>query len=175
MANELTLPITAGALPPGFCPSSEQERLNQYQAVSFVTFPSTFSGIILSATKPADTTRAWGQLDQYGRLLRIYNFANGSWVSLHPTAPGLTMWWFQNLPNFAVFDGGDANPIGDASGPMWQQAKLGDGTLIAAKFPITAGALPSGANLVVGGSGGEENTPSPSPNSRSTRTRWSST
>lgn len=156
MANELTLPITPGQLPQGFCPSTEQERLNTYANVSYVTFPSTFSGVILSQSKPTDTTKAWGQLDQYGRFLRLYNYANGLWVSLHPGASGLTQWWFNDLPNLNTFDGGDANPISDTSGPMWQQAKNKDGVTIAAKFPIAAGTLPSTTVLNVGDTGGEE-------------------
>ena len=42
---------------------------------------------------------------------------------------------------------------------MWQQAKDGNGDLITAQFPVTAGTLPSGAPLTVSGAtnvGGEE-------------------
>ena len=60
------------------------------------------------------------------------------------------MWWFAALPDFTVFDGGDANPISDISGPMWQQANDSNGNLIAAMFPIPAGTLPSGTVIQIG-------------------------
>jgi len=39
---------------------------------------------------------------------------------------------------------------------MWRQAKLPNGTVIAAQFPLVAGTLPSGTVLSVGDVGGEE-------------------
>jgi hypothetical protein len=90
----------------------------------------------------------------------MFTYAQGTWLSAHPLLPGMTMWWFSALPDFKTFDGGDANAAGTASGAMWQQANDGNGDLIAAQFPVTAGTLPSGAPLTVTGAtnvGGEEN------------------
>lgn len=161
--STLQLPIVANQLPAGFCPASNQDLLNQFAASSFAVLNTgggssspVASGFVISATKPSDTTVAWQQLDTLGRPTRIYLFAQGAWLSLHPTVPGLTQWWFGALPDFTIFDGGDANPLSAISGPMWQQALNTDGTTITAKIPIAAGTLPSGTVLSVGNTGGEE-------------------
>jgi hypothetical protein len=148
--------LNVGNLPQGACPTTYQAMLNLFGAALSVSIP-TASGITVSATKPSDTSSIWFQIDSLGRFLRMYIYGQGSWLSSHPIAPGLTMWWFDTLPNFTTFDGGDNNAIGPASGRMWQQAKDGNGTLITAKFPVTAGTLPSTTVLALGDTGGEEN------------------
>ncbi len=152
-----TLPVVPSQLPAGACPADYQAMLNLFSAHQSVLIPdSAVGGISVSASKPADQTRPWLQLDAFGRPIRIYQFAQGSWLSLHPLVSGLTQWWFDVLPNFTTFDGGDANPISALSGPMWQQAKNSNGVLIAAQFPVAAGTLPSTAILAQGAVGGEE-------------------
>lgn len=156
MPNQLTLPVIAGNVPSGFCPSSYQEWINQFAALMSVTFPTTFTGITTSSTTPTDTSQAWLQLDSSGRPTRLYYFAQGAWLSQHPLVPGHTVIWFGALPNFAIYDGGDSNAISAISGPMWQQAEDASGNLIEAKFLLTVGSLPSGTAVTVGGTGGEE-------------------
>lgn len=161
--SQINLPIQANSLPAGFCPASNQDLLNAFAAASFAVLNTgggssspVASGFVISATKPSDTTVAWQQLDTLGRPTRLYVFAQGAWLSLHPTVPGLTQWWFGALPDFTVFDGGDANPLSSISGPMWQQALNTDNTVITAKFPVAAGTLPSGTIIAAGNTGGEE-------------------
>lgn len=151
MANELVLPVIPGTLPSGFCPTSYQDMLNTFDANSTVVFPSTFAGIIVSSTAPADTTKAWLQLDSFARPVRLYFFASGAWLSMHPQVPGATMMWTTTLPTMTTFDGGDANPVSAISGPMWEVV-----TAFQAKFPIGVGTLPSGTVLAVGDTGGAE-------------------
>lgn len=122
-----------------------------------VEIPDTAAGgIYVSASKPADQTRPWMQLDQFGRPIRIYFFAAGAWLSRHAMEPGLTVWWFDTLPTLSTFDGGDGGPDSAISGKMWQQAKNSDGVTIEAKFPVAVGTLPSGASLAQGATGGQE-------------------
>jgi len=147
--------LNVGNLPQGFCPTTYQAMANGILGAASVSIPSA-SGITLSAAKPSDTSSVWYQIDSLGRFQRMYLFGQGSWLSAHPLASGLTMWWFNALPNFATFDGGDGNAIGPASGAMWQQAKDANGVLIEASFPVTAGTLPSADVLSIGDSGGEE-------------------
>ena len=152
----MNVPITPQQLPVGFCPPDYQTMWNAFAAAGFVNIPDALSPVIWQASKPVDSTVTWGQLDSLGRPVRIYKFAQGAWLSLHPQVPGQTIWWFNALPDFTVFDGGDANPISDISGPMWQQAKDINGNLIAAMFPIPPGTLPSGTVIQIGNTGGEE-------------------
>lgn len=148
---ELVLPVVAGELPSGTCPSTYQEMLNQFAAVLSVTFPNTFTGITVSATKPTDQTKAWLQLDSFGRPTRIYYFASGAWLSLHPLVSGFTTLWTTALPTMTTFDGGDANALSTISGPMWEVV-----TAFEARMPIGVGTLPSGTAVAVGGTGGSE-------------------
>jgi len=159
----MIIPVQNGQLPVGFCPPDYQSMLNGFVAASFVDL-TLVSGIVISATPPADHTVAWLQLDSLGNPTRIYFFANGAWLSLHPLPPGFTMIWNQALPTFTTFDGGDANaaPFSSVSGQMWQLMSTtldGLGTQVAkAQFPIGVGALPapSAFAVAVGGTGGEE-------------------
>lgn len=155
----LVLPVIPTSLPQGFCPADYQEMLNSFDAHSSVTVPDgSLGGMNVSASQPTDKTRPWFQLDVSGRPVRIYWFAQGAWLSQHPMVPGTTIWWFDTIPVFTTFDGGDSltpNPTA-LTGPMWQVAKLSNGTAIAAQFPIVAGTLPSGTVLAVGDTGGEE-------------------
>lgn len=153
----MNVPITPQQLPSGTCPTTYQEMWNAFAAAGFVSIPDSVSQVVWQASKPTDSTVTWGQLDALGRPVRIYRFAQGAWLSYNTMQPGLTMWWFAALPDFTLFDGGDANPLSDISGPMWQQAKDSNGNVIAAKFPIPAGTLPSGTVIALGNTGGEEN------------------
>lgn len=148
--NQLVLPVTPATLPSGSCPATNQELLNLFAQNLSVTFPDTFDGVLVSSTKPTDTTRAWLQLDSQGRPVRFYYFASGAWLSQHPCVPGFTMIWTTALPNFATFDGGDANAVSAISGPMWE-------VVLPAVFPLGAGTLPSGKIVAIGDTGGEEN------------------
>lgn len=158
--NELTLAITPGTLPSGFCPASYQSVLNAFSAAQSVKFPSTLGGITVSGSKPADTTRAWFRLDTLGRPTQLYYFAQGSWLSMHPDISGKIIIWAGALPDFTTFDGGDSNPRGPSSGPMWQLANTaldGSGTaILAGQFPLGAGTLPSTKVITNGTTGGEE-------------------
>lgn len=153
----MNVPITPQQLPSGFCPTTYQEMWNGYAKAGLVQIPDSVAQVIWQMSKPTDPSVTWGQLDSLGRPIRLYRFAQGAWLSLHPQVPGQTVWWFDTLPDFTQFDGGDANAASDISGPMWQQAKDNAGNLIAAMFPIPAGTLPSGTVISLGQKAGEEN------------------
>lgn len=156
--NQLILPVKAAPLPQGFCPNNYQDILAQFASLMTVTFPNTFSGVTASTSPPTDTTQAWFQLDSLGRPTRLYYFAQGKWLSLHPQVPGSVMIWPVALPDFTVFDGGDASAPSAVSGPMWQQAQDSSGNVIlAGQFPVGVGTLqPSGTAVGIGATGGED-------------------
>lgn len=150
--NQLVLPVTPATLPSGSCPATNQDLLDLFAQYMSVTFPDTFDGVIVSATKPTDTTRAWLQLDSLGRPVRFYYFAAGAWLSQHPCVPGFTMIWTGPLPTLTAFDGGDATGVvSPITGQMWELV-----TDLAAKFPVGAGTLPSATVLAPNDTGGEE-------------------
>lgn len=158
MPNNNIIPVTAGTLPQGFCPSDYQSILNGFVSVMSVTIPNTASSLQVSQTKPSDTTKPWLQLDSLGRPVRIYYFAQGAWISLHPDFSGKTIIYTGVLPDFTIFDGGDSKAIGPYSGPMWQIANTqlnGTGTdVFNGRVPIGlaasgAGTFPSGATITL--------------------------
>lgn len=156
------VPVQNGQLPQGFCPSDYQSILNAFSAAQFVSIAGISSGFVVSATPPADHTVGWLQLDSGGNPTRLYFFANGAWLSLHPMQPGFTMLWNQGLPNFQTFDGGDATaaPFSTVSGQMWQlMATTLDGLgtqVMQAQFPVGVGTFAASGAVVVGGAGGED-------------------
>jgi hypothetical protein len=158
MPNQTTLPVQAGQLPIGFCPTDTNALLAAFASAMSVALPDMGAsfGVQSQLSTPSDTSKPWLRLDSLGRPVRLYTFAQGAWLSPHPIPSGLTMWWFTALPDFTLFDGGDSNTISAVSGPMWQQALDASGNLISAKFPIAAGTLPSGTVLVPSATGGEE-------------------
>ena len=159
--------LNVGNLAQGFCPTTYQQMKAGFGQALSVSIPSA-SGISISATPPSDTSLIWFQIDSLNRFIRMFTYAQGTWLSAHPMLPGMTMWWFSALPaapdsngGLGTFDGGDTTTItpAAASGAMWKLAYDGNNDLITAQFPVTAGTLPSGAPLTVSGAtnvGGEE-------------------
>ncbi len=154
----MSTPIQNDQLPSGFCPTDYQDLLNVFTEHQFVDL-DTITGIQVSTATPTDETLPWLQLDSFGNPIRIYWFAAGAWLSLHPTAVGLTMWWFGTQPTDAfldTFDGGSAGAVGESSGPMWRRAKLqaGAGAEIVGQFPLVAGTLQPSGTVVAGNATG---------------------
>lgn len=145
--------VLARTLPSGFCPATYQEMLNGFSTHQYVQIDTSTISLIASTTKPIITTVAWLQLDQLGRPVRIYYFAVGAWLSLHPQPPGFVMPWFDAVPTFSSFDGGDAQIESQYSGPMWEEIVDTD---IVARFPLAKGTLASGTIIAQGDTGGEE-------------------
>ena len=151
------IPVSTGTLPSNFCPTNYQDLANGLGAIYSVNTGSGSSATVtISATKPSDTTVVWARIDSLGRFLGIYIYGQGAWLQAHPLQPGATVWWFNALPNFTSYDGGDSGSLGPQSGPMWQQALDYNGNLITAQFLMTPGTLPSGTVVPIGGTGGEE-------------------
>lgn len=149
----MVLPVTPGQLPSGFCPTDFQGMLNGFSAVQSVNVSPAAgaTSVVVSSTKPTDQTVLWLRTDQFGRPERVYYFASGAWLSLHPSVPGTTIIWTDVLPNFTTFDGGDALALSAISGAMWEAV-----TDLAARFPVGTGTLPSGTVIAVGDKSGEE-------------------
>lgn len=123
-----------------------------------VTVNTNNTGIVVSATKPADTTVVWKQLNSSGNPIRDYIFVGGFWLSRHAMEPGEIVLWRGSVANLWTFDGGDGtDPDVPAtaptliSGAMWRQV-----TELSAKMPLGVGSLPSGTAVAVGDVGGEE-------------------
>lgn len=141
--------VTPGELGPGFCPTSEQVRLNAYAAALAVTFPlGLFNGSYGNATPPPDMQSfPWYRLNSDGSPDRWYVYFNGAWVSPNPIAANDTaaIRFFQGpYASISTYDGGDTNTPGSASGPMW--VVIGQTTGGATDYGSMGGLMPIGVS-----------------------------
>lgn len=149
--SDVIYPVDAATLPAGSCPSTYQELADLLASIYSVTVSTNNTGIVVSATKPADTTVVWKQLDSSGNPVRDYVFVGGLWLSPHAVASGIITIYEGDISAIATFDGGDANPVSSISGPMWEEV-----TALRARLPVGVGTFPSGTAVAVTGTGGEE-------------------
>lgn len=147
--------LIPGTLPTNCYPASPQLFYNLMFQLGVVQFPN-LTGIIISDSQPAATDRDKGWLKTSGSSPLwppLFIWFNGAWVMRHPDPPsGDTVRLYRGtLGNLTTYDGGDNNPLGDASGPMWEEYTAAQG-----RFPLSPGTLPSGLVVAVGATGGEE-------------------
>lgn len=152
--SEVSYMVDSGTLQPGSCPSTYQELADLLATIYSVTVSTNNTGIVVSATKPVDTTVVWKQIVNNGGSLyptRDYIYVAGLWVSRHTLEPQSVIMWKGDISTIGTFDGGDGGVLSLISGPMWKVA-----TGMDARFPIAPGTLPSGTVLALGDTGGEE-------------------
>lgn len=106
-----------------------------------------------SVPLPEDEDKPWIRLNVDGTEDGIYVRFNGQWTRPHPLRPGMCV-WVDTLPTFNTYDGGDANPLGYAAGPMWEEP-----TDVQGRVLVHGGqSNPAGGshNFLVGEKAGEE-------------------
>lgn len=126
--------VTPGSLPEGFCPASEQIRLNTYAQFMQVYFPLSVGTVNVGSTKPAPDQNSfpWLRLNNDGSPDGWYYYFNGYWLAKN-TNVCTGMPWTDSLAALATFDGGEGNytvnpdgtitptiAITSITGPMWQ-------------------------------------------------------
>lgn len=82
MSVELTL--TAGTLPQGFCPTTEQARLNGYAAALSIILPDYYGQFVISSSTPAaeDQDKVWLKLDGSGNPIGFFLYVGGAWTQI---------------------------------------------------------------------------------------------
>lgn len=123
---EITLALQVGELPEGFCPQTEQQRLNGYAAVTTVLFPFDSSVVNYGSTTPSADQREfpWYRLNPDGTPDGWYSFINGYWLKPHVIPPsdlGLVP-YLGTLASVTTYQGGEAAAVTDITGPFWQVA-----------------------------------------------------
>lgn len=161
-------PVIPGTLPggAGYCPNpaTYQQVLIDMAATMQVPLPALAFGIWRGDSQPADraTYPLWARTNggtQVYPPLWQYETGPGLWLARHPILPlssfcGL---WIGTEAALVTYDGGDNQPVGDTTGPMWAIEHAMD-----ARFPVGPGTLPSGVSIAVtgttdsGGGTGEE-------------------
>jgi len=139
------LPLIPGTLAEDCYPASAQafyeEMFDKGHAVG-----DDVVGLLIqdAAPDPAQRDQGWiptsGGVPIYPGYVFVWNVTVGHWVSRHPKGPvdPRPEMYIGTLPDLVTFDGGDANPPGIGSGPMWEQW-----TPITGRVPIGVGLVPT--------------------------------
>lgn len=153
--------VTPGMLPQGFCPASEQARLNTYAANLAVTFPLGLGNFSFSNTVPDPDMQSfpWFRLNSDGTPDRWYVYANGSWIAPNPIAandPAAIRFHPGPYAVISTYDGGESGTVTSDSGPMWQV--VGQVTNISTDYGTMGGRIPVGisADFGEGATGGSQ-------------------
>lgn len=150
------LPVIPPTLPPDYCFTTFQQFVADSVGRALVSFTGEFTTIVVGSTTPAATQRGSPWFRTTDDRLYRWEPAVSKWVSRHRLAPASQelAFWEGNLTDLQTHDGGDSNPVADASGPMWEEHPDYRGRCI-----IAPGTLPGSGTLVsVGGTGGSDQT-----------------
>lgn len=134
MANQL-LTLLPGALPVGFCPGSEQERLNAYMAVSNALLQGGLAFYNYGDTKPDVTLQGYPWFRTTDG--RWYYFS-GVWKSPMNRSSFERRLFVGTLTDLLTYDGGDNGAPSATSGPAWEES-----TEFRGRSPMGPGAIPT--------------------------------
>lgn len=156
MATQLQL--VAGTLPVGYCFTTAQVLYNDMFRLGYALFPPDLTTFLTGGTTPApeDQDKVWFKTvgGVYDRAY-VFHPTIGVWVAPYrvPAGPnGERMMWVGTLSDLIVYDGGDLNAVGLASGAFWEEDAD-----FAARSPMGVGTLALSGQLVsVGLNTGEE-------------------
>lgn len=129
MPNNPQIIFTVGSLPPGFCPTSEQERVNGYIAQLSGVFPGTLNTFNFGNGLPTadNQDKPWIRTTSTGAFDRIFTFSGGAWISPHPSPAAVggigneVRMWRGLLADLDTYDGGLAGAVTATTGPFWTE------------------------------------------------------
>lgn len=132
MPNNAQVDFDAGTLPEGFCPSTEQERFNEYINRLTGSLPDSYSTVNVGNIKPAaiDQNKPWLRTNVDGTIDGWYTFANGIWRRPHTDFVGKTVLYTGSIANIATFDGGSVGTVTETTGPFWEEVTAAIGRTI---------------------------------------------
>jgi hypothetical protein len=143
----LPVQLVPPTLADGYCPGSLQEFTNDIISATTIQSSISTDNIVISDTAPADTTKIWfktvGGLPSDPNQFYKWNPSLGLWVRANSAAAsGNDLRLFEGTigggGDLETYDGGSAGVVGDASGPMWEEA-----TEYRGRSPMGVGAIPT--------------------------------
>lgn len=148
----IKVPLIPGTLPGGnnYCPPNWQQFLIDAFSVSFGQIPSA-SNVWVGDTSPPDpvATPIWFRTNAGAPVYpNLWFLVNGVWSAKHPIGASAreVRWWNDTEANLVTFEGGDGNPLGPNSGPIWAVDHTWDG-----RSPMSPGAVPDTADTIAQG------------------------
>ena len=143
------VPLNIGQLPYTCYPSDPQSFYADMFSRASALYPQ-ITGVIISDNTPAasDRDKLWIKTSAGAPVVGLagqYVFYNGAWLWPHLTSAGspLRLLWLEDLTALQTFDGGDTNPAGIASGPMWEED-----TTFRGRSPMHPGAIPDDGSVL---------------------------
>lgn len=138
-------------MPAGYCLADLQAFVNLMFSRSYGELPDGDDFFVVSETEPEaeDRDKIWVRLSAAeGYIEGFYKYYNGEWVRPHsvPANSETRQIWKGELADLTTYDGGDSDPAGEASGPMWEVDEDFE-----YRVPVGVGTLPiSGTTIAVG-------------------------
>lgn len=121
---DISLPVSNGDLAEGFCPQTEQQRLNGYVQALQVLFPFNLGIINTGNSAPSADNRIypWYRSNGDGTPDKWYTYSNGSWISPHPIAASdpSNRFYRAAAATIDTYDGGESAAVTTTTGPMWE-------------------------------------------------------
>ena len=144
MPNEFRL--ISGELDPNYCFTTFQQLNVDMFSIAQVVSINGSRYYNLGGVEPDPDKRGFPWFNTNSGQWFYWNVDVGLWVRPHPVPASSEsrIMWVGDIADLAAYDGGDANPPGDASGPMWQEDEN-----FRAKFPVGPGTMPAPASTVI--------------------------
>lgn len=155
----LPITITAPSLPSGYCwPASPQQYANDlidWGLTAEFNFETTNTFFNTGSSTPGADYRGYpwlrdGATNPNEDGWFIWDATLSRWIKPHAVPPGSSVrWiWVGASSDVTTFDGGNANAVADADGPMWEVDSTAD---LAGKFLVTVGSFAASGDVAVNG------------------------
>lgn len=127
MAINLPIVLNPAAFPAGYCPTSWQQLANDLAQLTTGYLEGNYSTFNYGPTTPGvnDRSKPWLRTTASGLPDSWYVYGGSTvaaWIWPHPVAAlsDFRVMYAGSAVSITTLDGGDSNPIGDASGPFWE-------------------------------------------------------
>jgi len=130
----ILLPILAGTLPPGNCPTTLQDTLNLFANNMQAVLANGRSFYSIGDTKPAPEFQIYPWLRTTDGRWYVFQ---GVWRSPNNYDANERRLWVGDLTQLISYDGGSAGTVTPTTGPMWIEDTTAQG-----RSPMGPGAIP---------------------------------
>lgn len=145
--------IETSEVPSTFCHTSWQTTWPTLVGLLSGQLDGNVQSINFGSTVPdaEDRDKPWFRINADGTPDKVYSYSSGNWMALHPLAAGLIMLYDGSEASINTLDGGESGAVTASTGPFWERVTAMDG-----RFPIGPGTTANGTNILIGGTGGED-------------------
>lgn len=145
--------ITTSDVPASFCHGSWQTTWPALVALLSAELSGNVQTFNFGNVTPdaEDRDKPWFRVNADGTPDKLYSYSSGSWLALHPMAPGLVLMYEGSEGSIATLDGGESGTVSASTGPFWERV-----TAMDARFPVGPGTTANGTSILIGDTGGAD-------------------